>query len=157
MSRVTCHMSHVTCHFFFFLDKVVELIGGGSVINGAYPVQFYEKLPNNGHIPSFVDWRLSCANYPHTKFKLWGVYFPFITTYKNSYLIVVFCASDKMSNDFFCKSVHHQVGQMLIVCRFINIFFCKFLHVQYFQVSFLVLNIFRVEIWFENINVIFSP
>ena len=39
--QVTCHMSHVTCHmsfFFFFLDKVVKLIGGGSVINGAYPV-----------------------------------------------------------------------------------------------------------------------
>ena len=31
-------MSHVTCPF--FLDKVVKLIGGGSVINGAYPVQF---------------------------------------------------------------------------------------------------------------------
>ena len=40
MSRVTCYMSHVTCHFFLllFLDKVVKLIGGGSVINGAYPV-----------------------------------------------------------------------------------------------------------------------
>ena len=54
MSRVTCHMSHVTCHmsqfyfifiyiyvyifFFFFSDKMVKLIGGGSVINGAYPV-----------------------------------------------------------------------------------------------------------------------
>ena len=24
--------------FFFFFDKVVKLIGGGSVINGAYPV-----------------------------------------------------------------------------------------------------------------------
>ena len=45
MSRVTCHVSRVTCHlshynFFFFLDKVVKLIGGGCVINGAYPVQF---------------------------------------------------------------------------------------------------------------------
>ena len=61
--RVTCHVSHVTCHlspvtcqiffyfyillifFFFFFtlkkfDKVVELIGGGSVINGAYTVYF---------------------------------------------------------------------------------------------------------------------
>ena len=25
---------------FFLLDKVVKLVGGGSVINGAYPVQF---------------------------------------------------------------------------------------------------------------------
>ena len=37
VSCVTCHMSHVTCHFFFLLDKVLELIGGGSVINGATP------------------------------------------------------------------------------------------------------------------------
>ena len=52
VSPVMCHMSHVTCHlshvkiFFFYIffnplnifDKVVELVGGGSVINGAYPV-----------------------------------------------------------------------------------------------------------------------
>ena len=25
------------------MDKVVELVGGGSVINGAYPVQFMKK------------------------------------------------------------------------------------------------------------------
>ena len=45
VSRVTCHMSHVTCHmscvtfylFFLFFEKVVKLIGGGSVINGATP------------------------------------------------------------------------------------------------------------------------
>ena len=35
-----CHMSCVTCHVYFFLGltKVVELVGGGSVINGSYPV-----------------------------------------------------------------------------------------------------------------------
>ena len=35
-----CHMSCVTCHVYFFmgLTKVVELVGGGSVINGSYPV-----------------------------------------------------------------------------------------------------------------------
>ena len=39
ISRVPCHVSHVTCHFFFlFFYKVLKLIGGGSVINGAYPV-----------------------------------------------------------------------------------------------------------------------
>ena len=67
ISRVTCHLSPVTCHvspahvtcqkyiflhfhykkniyiYYFFtlqkiFDKVVELVGGGSVINGAYPV-----------------------------------------------------------------------------------------------------------------------
>ena len=26
---------------FFLLDKVVKLVGGGSVINGAYPVIFF--------------------------------------------------------------------------------------------------------------------
>ena len=42
MSRVRYHVSHVTCHniffIYFFFYKVVKLIGGGSVINGAYPV-----------------------------------------------------------------------------------------------------------------------
>ena len=38
VSRVACHVSHVTCNFFFIIDKVVELVGLGSVINGAYPV-----------------------------------------------------------------------------------------------------------------------
>ena len=62
VSHVACHVSHVTCHlspvtcplshviFFFSLfiykkknplkkfDKVVELVGGGSVISGVYPV-----------------------------------------------------------------------------------------------------------------------
>ena len=33
MSYVTCHMSNVT----FFLDKVLKLGVGGSVINGATP------------------------------------------------------------------------------------------------------------------------
>ena len=37
MSHVTCHVSHVTFSYFFFY-KVVKLVGGGSVINGAYPV-----------------------------------------------------------------------------------------------------------------------
>ena len=48
VSCVTCHMSHVTCHvshdtiiFSSSLDKVVNLIGGGPVINGAYHVQFF--------------------------------------------------------------------------------------------------------------------
>ena len=67
LSCVTCHLSHITCNLsrvkkktkqkkkllkkrntkkikFFYLekklDKVVELVGGGSVINGAYPVLF---------------------------------------------------------------------------------------------------------------------
>ena len=39
MSSVTCHISCVTCFFF----KSLELIVGGLVINGAYPVQFYQS------------------------------------------------------------------------------------------------------------------
>ena len=31
VSHVTCHMSCVNCHNFFFFDKVVQFIGGGSV------------------------------------------------------------------------------------------------------------------------------
>ena len=42
-SCVMCLMSHVTCHMSFFvvvgfLDLVLELVAGGSLINGAYPV-----------------------------------------------------------------------------------------------------------------------
>ena len=33
-------MSHVTFFLSFFPDKVVELVSGGSVINGAYPSSF---------------------------------------------------------------------------------------------------------------------
>ena len=43
MSGVMCHVSRVMCQIFFFFlgggaDKVVELVGGRSVINVAYPV-----------------------------------------------------------------------------------------------------------------------
>ena len=42
VSHVTCHMSHVTyIYFFFFFYKVVKLVGGGSVINGATPSRSY--------------------------------------------------------------------------------------------------------------------
>ena len=40
VSYVTCHMSHDIFFFFFFLHKVVEIVNGGSVINGAYPDWF---------------------------------------------------------------------------------------------------------------------
>ena len=60
MSHVMCHVSHVMCHMymshvtcqvlhdmcqvpcvpFVFLDKLVELVGGGFDINETYPV-FY--------------------------------------------------------------------------------------------------------------------
>ena len=39
VSHVTSQVSHVTSNFFLFLFfyKVLELVVGGSVINGAYP------------------------------------------------------------------------------------------------------------------------
>ena len=44
MSGVMCHVSDVMCHVshvaFFFWDKNVGLVSGGSVINGAYSVKF---------------------------------------------------------------------------------------------------------------------
>ena len=53
MSCVTCHMSHVTCHMSCVMCHMsckkknynnkniyIELVGWGSVINGAYPVYF---------------------------------------------------------------------------------------------------------------------
>ena len=45
MSRVTCHMSSITCHVslnlnLFFQEQMVELVGGGSVVNRVYPVWF---------------------------------------------------------------------------------------------------------------------
>ena len=58
MSGVRCHLLHVTCHvtgvtcqnfFFFFFYKVVEFVGGGSVKDGAFPVQFLEFLLNKMH------------------------------------------------------------------------------------------------------------
>ena len=58
MSWVTCPVSHVTCHmscvtshlkyifqFIYFFsssfDKVVKIVGGGSVINAAYPFNLF--------------------------------------------------------------------------------------------------------------------
>ena len=38
MSLVTGHMSHVIISYLLLFDKVVKLVGGDSVIDGAYPV-----------------------------------------------------------------------------------------------------------------------
>ena len=40
VSRAMCHVSHVTKKYFFLLEKVVELVGRGSVINGLNPSSF---------------------------------------------------------------------------------------------------------------------
>ena len=40
-----CHVANVLFLFYlFFIYKVVELVGGGSVINGVYPVLFFVCL-----------------------------------------------------------------------------------------------------------------
>ena len=41
---VSCHMSGVKYHMYFFIYKVVELVGGGSAINSAYHVTFLVVL-----------------------------------------------------------------------------------------------------------------
>ena len=59
VSCVTCHLSHVKLFFsnFFYplkkLDKVVELVGGGSVISRAYPSSFQKY--NGDFVISFVN------------------------------------------------------------------------------------------------------
>ena len=55
ISFVSCHMSGVTWHlsavkFFFFFYNVLELIGGASVINGAYSIMFYVCVLSIKHI-----------------------------------------------------------------------------------------------------------
>ena len=51
VSLVTCHASRVTCHIIiiiiFFLFKEVELVDGGSVNNGVYPIYLLYYLKNN--------------------------------------------------------------------------------------------------------------
>ena len=75
MSCVMCHVTRVTClesSVTFFLVKLVDLVGGGSVINGAYPVRpskcpkfdtnmmLWElnlvKIFNTLHIPNCRSW-----------------------------------------------------------------------------------------------------
>ena len=47
MSRVTCHMSQFFLLFLSSLEKVVKLVGGGFVINGATPSSlFFSPLQN---------------------------------------------------------------------------------------------------------------
>ena len=54
VSNVSCHMSQVICHkkYCNLLDEVVELVAGGSVINGATQSRFvfwwYVKNLNYG-------------------------------------------------------------------------------------------------------------
>ena len=54
VSDVTCHLSHVTCqvsnifiYIYFLFLQMVELVDGGSFINGAYPVLFIVHLKLN--------------------------------------------------------------------------------------------------------------
>ena len=52
MSHVICRVSGVTLSFFFFY-KLMEVFGGGSVINEAYPSSFwvFKKVVASGTFP----------------------------------------------------------------------------------------------------------
>ena len=66
VSRVTCQVSRVTCFFYFlkfFFNKVVKLIGGGSVINGASPSSFV--MNRAGLIPYTVYLLLATFVHSH--------------------------------------------------------------------------------------------
>ena len=43
VSHVTCHVSCVTCKTNNIIEKLVELVSRGSVINGPYPVLFFNE------------------------------------------------------------------------------------------------------------------
>ena len=79
VSAVMCHVSHVMCqchmellllllflivffllYFFFVIDKLVELAGGGSVMNGLTPSIFFywRGMENSSQRGSF----LNCGN-----------------------------------------------------------------------------------------------
>ena len=47
---VTCHMSSIIFSFY----KVVDLVGGGSVINGAYPVQLQNSPGYTGSVKKLL-------------------------------------------------------------------------------------------------------
>ena len=49
MSHVMCHASGfvILTFFFFFLDKMVELVGGGSVINRGLPRLVFRNISLN--------------------------------------------------------------------------------------------------------------
>ena len=51
MSCVKCHMSRVTCHIFFWGgEKVLKLVGGASVNNGATPSSLSHKYMHNSFL-----------------------------------------------------------------------------------------------------------
>ena len=58
VSCITCYVLHVNCNFSsFFSDKVVELVGEGSVINTAYPFQFSKNPFHNYALFSLAEIR----------------------------------------------------------------------------------------------------
>ena len=70
-----CHVSNVIfiLLFIYFSDVVVELFGGGSVINGAYPVQVYQQshhlyncILNNTPITLYFFPQTNFEHFQHT-------------------------------------------------------------------------------------------
>ena len=95
VSCVMCHLSLVTCHlslffffsfFFLFFYKLLKLVGGGSDINGAYPIRY---------LSCFVAKK---AKFPNHNFSIKTtntlVAFPFplsSTIYSHNILLLKFC------------------------------------------------------------------
>ena len=103
MSRFTCHVSYVTFFFFFFLEKVLKLIGEGLLSTGPTPSSFHilmfqsqRKRKQKFHIDPALGKQLQ----EH-----------FNSPYIQLYLILII---------FINFAVHFQIGQAMI-------FYCFFL------------------------------
>ena len=67
VSGVICHLSGVRCHVSFFVCfyKFVDLVGGGSVINGADPVKFSVTQKPSSRLQRFKRGLKIHVFYPH--------------------------------------------------------------------------------------------
>ena len=90
MSSVTCQVSGVRCHMsdvmFFSPDKVMELVGGGSVTNRAYPVQFilyYERVQPFGLTSLSCNWVILHNEIDQMQVKIQLKPTGIVTCYKN--------------------------------------------------------------------------
>ena len=119
MSHVPCHMSYVTClmshipyhvyniyfcfSYFAFLDKVVELVGGGSVINGAYHVYLF----------------LLVLHWPYTVYFFFFYFLP--NFHKFSIIPQIACAPFlTFSRSGYVVSVSYVVPSSFIINPFVN-------------------------------------
>ena len=91
MSVVTCHMSRVTCQvsqfFFFFFYKVLELVGGGSVIKGLLSIVKKNGSFSGAFLGAFDKYVENLCNFREL-FQCFGsickLYEEFFTNFENS-------------------------------------------------------------------------